>query len=577
MNVLANGLWALSSQPAAALFRRATHHVEEVQREKLLGLLRANEDSAYGHRYGFQDIHSAGAYQERVPLADYDSLRPWLQRVEQGEPAVLTSERVQLLEPTSGSSSATKLIPYTNTLKREFQAGIAPWVALTFGRHRALLRGKSYWSVTPLLPGRRHSPGGIPIGFEEDSEYLSSLSGRVVRTLSAVPPEVKLIEDLDSFRYVTLLFLLRSKGLSLISVWNPTFLMLLLEPLCEWGYRLALDIAGGSMTPPVALPPDVQSRLQESNLPQPVRALEIERILGSRAAAGTDDERGRLHRRLWPQLTLISCWADAAAAPYAARLARLFPQAVVQAKGLVSTEAFVSFPVPGLTGGALSLNSHFFEFIPIRDEGITEADDARWRASADDGPPILAHELVCGRHYSVVVTTGGGLYRYRTNDRIEVTGHLNGCPLIRFVGREDAVSDWFGEKLNEQHVARALDSVCARLALTPEFAMLACDDKRSPPAYTLYIQAASADDAQLAALARSLDAAFHDNYHYAYCRRMGQLDMLSIFRVEGDATSSYLRAASGRKQRVGDVKPSLLSRHGGWSQVFAGRRIAPSS
>ena len=48
------------------------------------------------------------------------------------------------------------------------------------------------------------------------------------------------------------------------------------------------------------------------------------------------------------------------AAGYAARLARLLPQARLQPKGVLATEGFVSFPLAGHPGHALSLGSHFF-------------------------------------------------------------------------------------------------------------------------------------------------------------------------------------------------------------------------
>ena len=49
----------------------------------------------------------------------------------------------------------------------------------------------------------------------------------------------------------------------------------------------------------------------------------------------------------------------------------------------------------------------------------------------------------------IVSFTGGGLYRYRLNDCVEILGFVNECPLLRFVGRKDKVVDLFGEKLNE--------------------------------------------------------------------------------------------------------------------------------
>jgi len=40
----------------------------------------------------------------------------------------LTEEPVLLLEPTSGSTSAKKLIPYTRGLQREFSSAIGKWL-----------------------------------------------------------------------------------------------------------------------------------------------------------------------------------------------------------------------------------------------------------------------------------------------------------------------------------------------------------------------------------------------------------------------------------------------------------------
>ena len=47
----------------------------------------------------------------------------------------------------------------------------------------------------------------------------------------AVPDELRLVKDMEVFRYVTLLCLLRQRELRLISVWHPSFLTLLVDAL----------------------------------------------------------------------------------------------------------------------------------------------------------------------------------------------------------------------------------------------------------------------------------------------------------------------------------------------------------
>ena len=132
-----------------------------------------------------------------------------------------------MFELSSGSTAASKLIPYTDELKAEFQRGIAPWIYNLYTSIPDLQGGPAYWSITPLTDGKRFTEAGIPIGFESDSEYLGLLGKWLADSVMAVPNAVKNISNVDSFRYVTLLYLLRQPDLRLISVWNPTFLSLL--------------------------------------------------------------------------------------------------------------------------------------------------------------------------------------------------------------------------------------------------------------------------------------------------------------------------------------------------------------
>lgn len=102
--------------------------------------------------------------------------------------------------------------------------------------------------------------------------------------------------------------------------------------------------------------------------------------------------KGKNYHGIWKKLQVISCWCDANAADYAKELQRLFPKAVIQPKGLLATEGFVSFPFAKEEGCRLSYYSHFFEFLSIKDKKI-----------------YLAHELEKNERYEVILTTGGGL------------------------------------------------------------------------------------------------------------------------------------------------------------------------
>ena len=548
---MANNAWRISLLNDALAYRRATRQVADAQAKLLERLLHQNIDSEFGRRWGFDSMRSVGDYRAGVPLSTYENYQHDIERIARGVPRVLTSEPVILLEPTSGSTGPTKLVPYTRSLKAEFQRAIAPWIVDMLAQHPGVQWGQSYWSISPVVRRDEYRESEIPVGFEDDSEYLGRIGRRLVRTVLAVPGTVRLIEDMDSFRYVTLLFLLRTRNLSMISIWHPTFLTLLLEPLAEWLPQLTGDIATGRITPPSAVSSELGRRLSVAMRPDPDRASEIE------ACHSLTNGTREANSALWPNLCLISCWADGNARPYLPTLTSLFPNAALQPKGLVSTEGIVSVPIHGSSGGALAVRSHFFEFLP---------QDARSGEAT-----VLAHELERGRRYSVVITTGGGLYRYMTDDLIDVVGFLDLCPLLRFVGKDSHVSDHFGEKLNGMQVQQALDSALAKHGISPEFAMVAFDDANGGPAYALFIESNRTSKLVLLSLGTELEKALRQNYHYGYCRDLGQLDGLRVFHIEGGAQQAYVKICQENGQRIGGLKPSALNNLVGWSESFSGR------
>jgi hypothetical protein len=358
---------------------------------------------------------------------------------------------------------------------------------------------------------------------------------------------------------VTLRLLLEHESLAWVSVWNPTFLTLLLEPLVERYEELLEDLAAGTMPDAAGLPPDVLGAAHA----RPERARRLRDVFRRRTglAPTTRDEEGRtLYEQVWPRLALVSCWADAAAADAVPALREHFPNAAVQRKGLVATEAFVSFPLTDDLS-ALSLDSHFFEFCET---------DSSERVR-------LAHELQRGGTYSVVVTTGGGLYRYRLGDLVEVVGFERGCPLLRFVGREDGVVDLRGEKLNDRFVSERVRRVLERRGHEAVFWLLAPSRAGNEDlSYALFLELERPTArSELAGLSDEVDRELRGAYHYDYCRRLGQLGPCRVFQIEtgANARSLYLAGRAQLGQRLGDVKPAAVDAFDRWAELLPGRFV----
>ena len=521
---IGNAAWFASSLPEYHRYRRSLDDVEVTQRRILDALLRRNADTRFGRESGFAGLRGWEDYSRCIPPRDYEAFRPWIDAIRTGEARVLTADPVTLLEPTSGSTGAEKLIPYTESMQREIRRAVAAWMAGLFIGDPALLGGRAYWSLTPQLPKEERPDSVVPIGFDEDGAYLGKLAQQLLDLTMVTQPGLKGLQDMTDFWFWSVLLLLRCEDLRLVSVWHPSYLLLLLEHMRSRWDELLEALAEGKQRD------DLRLRVR----PSPARRRILER-------AGPDDTS-----LIWPRLRHISCWGDAHAARSLTDVKRLFPGAAIHEKGLVATEGIVTIPIEDRH--PLALRSHFYEFI----------DDA--------GRILPAWEVREEQAYTVLITTGGGLYRYQLRDRVEVNGFLGTTPCLRFIGKADRVSDLFGEKLSEVFVSGVLRKLLGQGEST--FAMLAphCDDRATR--YELYFHRdePAADDIEA-----RLEQALCDNPHYRLCRELGQLDAAVLVSVNADAQARFLERFRAQGRRLGDIKPTALSDQDGWRVTFGVR------
>ena len=496
-------------------FERAARDPADAQARRLRGFLRENAGTAYGSAHGYGRIESVRDFQARVPVLDAEALAPWTARIAAGEARVLTAAPVRVLERTSGTAGGDKLVPYTDRFLGELRGALAPWLADLFRARPGLRSLRQYWSLSPAARRAERTPGGVPVGFDDDTEYLSPVSRAALRRVMAVPGTVARIPDVAEWRRATILHLLAAEDLGLISVWSPSFLTLLMQAA-------------------------------ERDLPAYLAALPPRR-----AAAIRDrlDAAGRFTGgALWPRLQVISCWTDGPAAGQAEELARYFPGTPLQGKGLLATEGVVSFPLWSEGGAVAAASSHFLEFIDLDSPSMR---------------PALVHELRAGGAYSPLLTTGGGLARYHLKDVVRCTGHSGRLPLLRFEGKLDRVSDQVGEKLVAARVEAVLGRLAGELGVPLPFALLAPAEEAR---YVLFAES-PADDGALERLASALDAALCEDHHYGYCRDLGQLGPITFRRVHG-GWERYQRVLADSGTRLGDIKPAGLDARTDWAKAF---------
>ncbi|WP_028217969.1 GH3 family domain-containing protein [Paraburkholderia oxyphila] len=503
------GAWrafARAAQPDVEHWLAQLDAPEQAQSRRLMELLAANRETAFGRHHGFADIASPEQFRERVPMQGAAGYLPWLERASRDTQPVLTAQAPLFFERTSGSTARQKLIPYTPAFLREMQSAMVVWLADMVRLCPEIALGRAYWSMSPALQPAGVAPNGIRIGSASDLEYLGGSSAAALAATLLVPP---FSGNPATWRYETLRALIADDSLALLSVWSPTFLASVLRPLFS--------------------PEDASSARE-------LAALEAE-LPGPRAAA----LRGALADghcgRLWPRLAAISCWLDGPSRGYAQALRERFPQARWLPKGLFATEGVVSIPFGEAPDCTLAVGSHYLEFL------------------RDDGRICDVSALVPGDKAQVLMTTGAGLYRYALGDRIRITGMTGRTPRVTFLGRAAASCDLVGEKLDEGAVGEALAPARARGAT----ACLVPSPQADAPHYVLLL--AGSGEHSVEALRNEVEQRLGHIFHYAQARRLGQLGPLRARLIPGTqaALGDLLqRAAERTGMRAGDVKPSGL-------------------
>ena len=86
---------------------------KETQQAVLAKLLKAASNTAFGKDHGFDSIKSQAEFANKVPIRDYEALRPYADRVVQGESNVLWPGKPLYFAKTSGTTSGAKYIPLT--------------------------------------------------------------------------------------------------------------------------------------------------------------------------------------------------------------------------------------------------------------------------------------------------------------------------------------------------------------------------------------------------------------------------------------------------------------------------------
>eukprot|EP00927_Polykrikos_kofoidii_P024039 TRINITY_DN21940_c0_g1_i1.p1 TRINITY_DN21940_c0_g1~~TRINITY_DN21940_c0_g1_i1.p1 ORF type:complete len:771 (-),score=148.61 TRINITY_DN21940_c0_g1_i1:237-2522(-) len=427
-----------------------TEEGEAVQRRLLSELLARHQSTEYGRERGLTGVATFEDFRRAHPLTRYGDYAEFVERVRLGREGVLAPGLPKLLAMTSGTSGKPNLIPHAADVSKTF---FLRGVCVAF----AVLGGEFPGSVNNLQRSSkltfRSSKNRLPNGLELKSNSSSPDDRGFSRLLCAYASPLAaydLANEPDAM-YAHALFALSDRNLGQLEANFAPLICALLETAQENRRSLVQDIRNGHIWDRRLYQdaPEEQSRDAIDDAlggPNPKRAAEVDDLLRARATAA----------EIWPKLRVVMTTDGGAFAPAAARLRKLLGDGVevyspfyAATEGLLGINLFPQRPF-GVSTYVLDPGSMVFELLPVE-----------WRDV--DQPPrdatVLPWEADVGQTYEIVITTRGGLCRYRLGDIVRVHGLFGQMPIVSIEERAfHSLPTLHGERLGEGVFLNALAS-----------------------------------------------------------------------------------------------------------------------
>jgi hypothetical protein len=501
----------------------------------LAHLLSLNAGTQFSRDFDLHPGISVQEYRKRIPVAGYELIRPYVDRVARGEHSALLGRdnRLLMFAVTSGTTSESKLIPVTEQFVRDYRRGWQSWGIGVYDQHPALKQ----LNIVQISSShqRFHAADGTPCG--NISGLVAAMQKRIVQSMYSVPFQVVNIHDAEAKRYLVLRFAVADPYVGMLITANPSTVLQMAEVLQLRAEDFIRDIHDGTVVG-ASLSEQDQGRFRRALRPDRRRAQQLQQLIrsdGQLTPAG-----------VWPVMKALGVWTGGSAAAYIPRLQQYFPGVSVRDHGLHASEGRMTMPLQdGTSAGLLEIQTHFFEFIPI-----AEAESANPTA-------LEAHELEEGQEYLILLTTSSGLYRYNIQDVVRCVGFFGATPLLEFRHKGAHISSITGEKIAESQVVEAVQRACQStgcslrlFTMTPEWS------EPDLPGYTLYVdskhgysEAFTRDSSALQKdiLAQAVDRALREiNVEYREKRETERLRTIDCIELDSAVWTQFTRFRTSR-------------------------------
>ena len=525
----------------------------KVQEHIVKKLMRDNKNTVYGKAHNFKDVHSVADYQAKVPLSRYKDYEEYIDRmVETGERNLITRYRIHRYAESSGSIGKPKLVPLAarslwNCQCFSFSAPVGCAVKWfhAHGKRLPPQKGMLTLEITPhRLPNGKTCSclSGIPM------MYLKP----IVSSFVTSPPEIMFPEDPSrtDMQYFKLRFALMDRDVSYLSTMIITVLESMMHYLEDNWEMLCDDIEHGTINESIACPPQVKEKLMKRIKPMPDRAAELR----------SEFEKG-FDTPIVPRIWKNCCWMFGMGAGslevYSKKLGRYTGNLPIHNMGYGASEDLVAVPIALNSNDCVILpHNGFFEFLPV---------------GAPEGTrPFTISEVKPGEEYEIIITNLSGLYRYRIDDVVEVTGFYKQSPTVMFKYRLNQVLNIGGEKTDQSMVDWAVEQMCDRFGTVSVGHSVYPDTETTTPGhYVLFVETEDEiDPARRQEFAAVFDEKLSDSNLFIsdawHEKTLGKTELAKLAKAKGlDAIHDTVHEMARDEARHGKAFEGLLKRYFG--------------
>ena len=500
------------------------------QTEVLRSIVSANRETTFGREHGFADVDGPQTFRARVPVQQYEMLRPYIDRQRRTGETALTADAPLFYAQTSGTTGTPKYIPITPAALAIHRAEQALFSYLQFRACPQAFAGMGMGIMGAAVEGRLDS--GHAVG--SVSGHLYQSLPRFIQSRFVVPPAVSSVSDYDLKYQIILQLALAQPRITHIGSPNPSTFLRLLDVLNRNREVLLRSLATGTSSLVSGLEPSLQAIVASRMTAMPERASRLEKL------------PELTYANVWPDVKLLTTWTGGSCGiALGALRTRLPAGAQVMELGYQATEVRGTIPLEAETSGGLPpLHHTYFEFV----------ERTAWDRERPDF--LTLDQLERGAQYYVLVTSVAGLYRYFMNDLVEVTGFFQKTPLLRFLQKGKGVTSLTGEKLYEAQAVDTVQGELSRRGIAFTFFIMIADEEAMTYRLLVEAQAGSADASTVGdAVDRRLGEL---NIEYQAKRESGRLGPLTLTWLRAGAAEAYKAAAVGAGQREGQLKPPVL-------------------